>query len=633
VACALLIVAGRAPAQVGTPATPAAPLSQLPDTTRSAGIYFDKVLSTYHWLAPLVYRSAGARFGVDISQLFRSTLVRTTSNLITDEESFRGTLRYFPGGRIEPVGRVNAYIQSDRRGLGLSDVSTVSFHGGAAYRPSPGLVIEPMLGYRADKQAGIADRGFSYLVNARADSLDYEGYATSLVGSWEAVRLDPRALESGSAQFTTRKIFPGNSSNALGVRYGRNRRDFYTPAGPDVSAEFGVDRNIESRVEDMLSVTDSLVYAVSERLVLNVNAGVLSRGIGRETKYKPSADPFRPTLNTSVDELTIGGELSAAYALSDGVAGRLIVVLQERDETHQAVRDDRFLPSAVDSLRREEERKNNSSKRTSIGFETTVRFSPSHSLSASASGTILRYDTPSPSNTDDRDDLWYLLKVTSSHRLNGYLTVTLTADASLTHLVYLSSQRSADNTWNRIFRLSPQLDYRPFTFLATTNRFEVLANYTAYDFDTPGAQVRSYAFRQFAFSDSTVLTVSRRTWLEWSSYVRLYERGNLRWSDFSEQPVSYFEDFTHLGMVRYRIAPALIFSLGIRYFSQMRFDYSGNERIPAYFLRSAGPATLIDWSVGGRTSLSIKGWYERQSRTGLPVHGIANITMSLNLSL
>ncbi len=631
----IVLSAGTAPAlaQIQPAAEPRLSGGSPPDSTRSLGIAFDKVLSTYHWQAPLVYRASTPAFTFDINQLFRSTLVKTSSNLITDEESFSGAVRFRPGGPVDPLARVNAFVQSDRRGLGLSDVSTVSFHGGASYHPSPALTIEPLVGYRVDKQAGIADRGISYLVNVSADSLGYEGYASAAAGSWEYVRLDPRALETGSARFSTRKTFPGNSSNALGVRYLRNRRDFYTPAGTAVSAEFGVERNIESRVEELLSVTDSLLYTVSDRLVFAVNAGILSRGIGRESKYKSYSDPFRPTLNTSVDELTIGGEFSVAWSAGRAAEGKVLVVLQERNETHQADRDDGYLESAVDSLRRAEEGKNNVSKRTSVALETTVRFSPSHSLSASASGTILRYDTPALSNTDDRDDLWYLLKVTSSHRLSGHLSLTLTADASLTHLVYLSSQRSADNTWNRIFRLSPEITYTPFRFLSTVNRFEVLANYTAYDFDTPGTQVRSYAFRQFAFADSTVFTLSRRTWVEWSSYVRLYERGNLRWSDFTEQPVGYFEDFSHLGMVRYRLAPALIFSLGIRYFSQMRFDYSGNRRFPAYFLRSVGPATHIDWSVGGRTSLSVRGWYERQTRTGLPVHGIANITMSLNLSL
>jgi hypothetical protein len=576
---------------------------------------------------------AGPDFRFDVDQNFVSTLIRTNTNLITDEETFRSSFRFLPGRNVEPVAAANAYILSDKRGFGLSDVSSYSVHAGAAWRPLEVLTIEPLVGYRSDRQSGITDRGPSYLLRMGADSIGYAGTGTAFDGSWEYTMLEPRTLETRNARLTTRKTFPDDSRNTLDLRYYRNRRDFYTPADPDVAAEFGVEMNIETRAEDLYAVRDSLFYAVDRRLSVGVNAGVLSRGISRASKYKSYADPERPVLNTNVDELTIGGELGADWTVSQALGARLAVTLSERNETHQAERDDGYLESAVDSLRRTEERKNNTARRTSIGFATEYRFSQSHRIEASASGAILRYDTPSPDNTDDRDDLWYLLNVTSSHRINRYLHLSVAADANLQHLVYLASARSADNAWNRILRLSPRLVYEPSGTFTTTNRFEVLANYTVYDFDAPGTAVRSFSFRQFAFSDSTVWTLTGRTSIEWSSFVRLYERGTLRWSDFSERPVSSFEDFTHNGRVRYSLSPALIFSLGIRYFSQMRYDYAGNSRVPQYFLRSVGPATGIEWTVSNRTAFLVRGWYERQSRTNLPDQGIANITMSLNVSL
>ncbi|HLF15398.1 MAG TPA: hypothetical protein VI932_10975 [Bacteroidota bacterium] len=603
------------------------------DSSNGARILFDKIFSTYRWQGLLLYGGGTPGFRYDIGQNFRSTLIRTNTNLITDEETFRASFRHGPGDRIEPSAAMSAYVLSDRRGLGLSDVSSYSVHAGAAWRPSGVLTIEPLAGYRADRQSDRTDRGISYLLRMEADTFDYAGYVSGFDGAWEYNRLDPRTIETRRAQLTSRKSFPGDSRNTFELRYYRNRRDFYTPADADVMTEFGVDRNIETRAEDMFSVRDSLLYNVTPGFSLAVNAGVLSRGIGRESKYKSYADPGRPLLNSAVDELTIGGEFIAAWAVSASLDGRFALVLQERSETHQAERDDGYHETAVDSLRRIQERKNSVGKRTSMALALDVRLSPSHRVSVSASGTILRYDTPSILNTDDRDDLWYLASVTSRHRLSRYLSLTLSADASLTHLVYLSSARSADNTWNRILRLSPHATWTPFRFLVTSNRFEVLANYTVYDFDTPGAGVRSFAFRQFALADSTVWSLTKRASVEWNSHVRLYERGNLRWDDFSERPVSYFEDFTHIGTVRYAATPLLIFSLGIRYFSQMRFDYAGNRRVPQQFLRSVGPATGIEWSVSSRTALTVKGWYERQSRTGLPDHGIANVTMSLNVSL
>jgi len=97
---------------------------------------------------------------------------------------------------------------------------------------------------------------------------------------------------------------------------------------------------------------------------------------------------------------------------------------------------------------------------------------------------------------------------------------------NLSHLVYLSPQRSADNTWNRIFRLSPRFAYKPSEKFFSFNTFEVLANYTTYDFEFISASVRSYVFRQFAFIDSTEVGISNRFSLGWYHYLRFYERGN-----------------------------------------------------------------------------------------------------------
>jgi hypothetical protein len=598
-----------------------------------ARIYFDKLLSTYRWQGLLLYDGGGPGVRYSIDQNFLSTLIRTNTNLITDEETFRSFFRFLPGRTVEPLAATSAYILSDMRGLGLSDVSSYSVHAGAAWRPVEVLTVEPLVGFRSDRQSGITDEGPSYLLRMGADSLGGAGGATAFDGSWEYNVLAPRTLETRNARLNTRNEFTGGSWNGLDLRYYRNRRDFYTPADADVAAEFGVERNIETRSEDLYAVRDSILYQVNGGLSFGAGAGVVSRGITRASRYKSYADPSRPVLDTDVDELTIGGELTSAWAVTGALDARMTVALSERNETHLANRDDGYLEPAVDSLRRTEERKNNTGKRTAIALAAEYRFSAAHRVEASASGSILRYDTPSPDNSDDRDDLWYLVNVTSSHRINRHLSLTVAADVNLQHLVYLGSSRSADNAWNRIFRLSPRLVYEPGPAFTTANRFEVLANYTAYDFDAPGAAVRSFSFRQFAFVDSTVWTITRRTSIEWVSFVRLYERGTLRWSDFSERPVSSFEDFTHIGMVRYSPSPALIFSIGIRYFSQMRYDYAGNDRVPQYFLRSVGPASGIEWTVSGRTAFLVRGWYERQSRTNLPDQGIANITMSLNVSI
>ena len=134
--------------------------------------------------------------------------------------------------------------------------------------------------------------------------------------------------------------------------------------------------------------------------------------------------------------------------------------------------------------------------------------SSSDFVSFESSAGILRYDTPDSTNTDDRDELLITFAGRESHRWNEYLEVNVVAEVTLNHIVYLFADRSANNNWNRIFRLAPELVYTPSSTLQSVNTFEVLANYTVFDFETLIPTVESYSYRQFAFLDSTSYDMS-----------------------------------------------------------------------------------------------------------------------------
>src|SRR5207249_10396314 len=129
------------------------------------------------------------------------------------------------------------------------------------------------------------------------------------------------------------------------------------------------------------------------------------------------------------------------------------------------------------SLSKREAERNNHSRRAILSSSVLWRISGAHSVSLTGSVSGIRYDTPSEENFDDHDELFYIAGLTSTHILNRYLTLMLTAGVNLTHLVYLFGERSADNTWNRIFRLAPRVEYRPSPAVQSLNVFGVLANY------------------------------------------------------------------------------------------------------------------------------------------------------------
>jgi hypothetical protein len=613
---ALLIVASSASARDGGDSSRTAARA---DTVNTASLLFDKLLSNYRWNGALVYRETAGPLAYAIDERFTSTLIKLGRSLITDEQHLSVAARYGLSERLRASAELSSFVLSDDRGIGISNASE--------YLLVDGITVEPLIGFRSDNQIDEHDRGASYLLRATGRDLDYNGYRTQFRGRLQVDRLDPRTIESDSAVVSVRKTFFPESRNAILFRFTRNRRDFYFTPDAAVRSAYGVSHNIESRTENNVLVGDSLEYEVVPGALLTFQGSVLARHIGRETRYRTASDD---RLATDIDEMRLEGSAEAAFAPGRPLSGMFRFLYQERDERHTARDDPNYDAQVdVDAFTRLEEEKNNHAQRTSLAATMTALVSSRDTIGLAASGTILRYDTQSDENLDDRDELWYILNLSYARRMSRSLTVGISADANLTHLVYLASARSADNTWNRIFRVSPRAVYSPGEAFFSSNRFEVLANYTVYDFEYLSGSTRSFSFRQFAWVDSSELRLTKRFSANWYNYLRFYERGDFRWDEFAERPVNAFEDKTLQGTFSYILREGLLFSVGIRYFSSLRFGYIGSERVLERFFKSVGPTTQIRWTAGPRTDFSVSGWFEHQTMTDQPDHRSANMTMSL----
>lgn len=604
----------------------------LPRTNYSA-VVFDKFLNTYHWTGALSLTQSVGAVGVRLREQLLSTLIRADRDYIKDEQSFDLSLKHRWSSILSGSAEVTSFILADDRGIGISNASSHAAYGGVEYGPFSRFLIEPLIGYRFDNQVEQRDRGASYLLRFSLDTVEFGGYRTAFGGRFQFDQLSPRQLETHTAAVSVDKRFFEQTRNSLRMLFTRNQRDFYTPTDSGVVREYGAANNIERRSENAFAVSDRLDYNLGSRLLLGFGGNIFTRGIGRSMRYQVISGGRTNTFNTSIGEFKIDGSVEARYEASAWMSAAGQFFYQERDEHHSVLTDDRILPVVADSASRAEERKNNHSRRVSLSGVLSLALSPSDSLLLSGSTTLLRYDTPSAENDDDRDELWDIVGLGLSHRFNSYLSIYLFADADLTHLVYLLSSRSADNTWNRVFRLSPRLEYRPSGSVFTSNTFEVLANYTVYDYEYPSSLVRSFVFRQFSFADSTGIDITRRFGVDWTSSIRFYERGEFQWDAFSERPVNYFEEKAYTGAVRFRVNNGLLFSCGIRYFSQTRFMFSGSDRILETFIRSIGPVATAVWHVADRTDLALKGWFERQSQTNQLDRNYSNMTMSFTLRL
>lgn len=596
-------------------------------------IGFNKSLNTYHWEGNAIYSNTFGPLDLQFNEHFRSNLIRTDRKLITDEQSLEMSLKHRLINTLSGSARISSFILSDNKSIGISNASSHGVYGGFEYTPVKQIHIEPLVGMKIDNQVDQKDRGISYLLGLAFDTLDFDGYATNLRGKIQYDQIAPRTHEMRNIALSVKRDFFKQTRNTAQFQYNRSRREFYFPSDSSTRTIYNITHNIESRIEDAFAFIDSLNYNLSERALLEFQGNIFARDISREIRHRTFSDIRRPLLNTVINEIKIEGSTQAIYTTGSDFTSSLRFSYQEREEKHRIQPEEAIPQFTIDSLGRLEERKNSHTRRTSLMSQTVIGLYNSHRITISGSGSLLRYDTPSTTNDDDRDELWYVLNARTWHRINQHLNLQVAADINLTHLVYLLSSRSADNTWNRIFRLSPKLEYIPSDDFTTTNTFEVLANYTVYDFEYPGSPIRSFAFRQFAFSDSSSLDLSDRITLEWFSHIRLYERGDLLWTSFSERPVNYFEDKTYLSSLRYRMSDGLLFSIGIRYFSQARFKYTGSDRSLESYLRRIGPTVEILWNPVNHSSLTMRGWYEHQSQTSITSRRYAHMTFSMMVQI
>ena len=596
----------------------------------AASILFDRNLNTYNWIGRTAIDTTigGTLFG--LTEQYSSNIIVTEGagpsgkkKLQSNQQDFAFRIAHPVAADLSPVAQWSSFIYSDDKGVGLSNASIHSLLAGVTYDPLPFVTLNPMAGYRWDDQADIRDKGLTYNIAARLKTVDVDGYQFDGGGQLHEDRLDPRTLESHFARMGVQKSFSGLARDSLEFGVRRTRREFYALA----------DSNIESRIENILTFSNLLEYQLDNNLGASVFLNVSSRGLDKDLRSFGATAPSVPQFNTRIDEFRIDTYVQATYRADDGVSGASArLSYSERDESHLAKPIAGAPPNVAilfSQQNEQEQTKDNLSRRTSLAGTASIPISTSDRFFLSGAASILRYDTPSLLNVEDRDELLVALTLATLHRISRFFEIGVSLDGNFSHVVYLLKERSANNNINRVLRLSPRTTYRPTGWLATTNVFEVLANYTVYDFEQQLALVRSFSYRQFGWSDSTSIELTDRVGLDFFAYLKLYERGQLRWNEFKERTENSFADKSYAFQARFVPAPGTIFAVGLRYFSQARYAYGDAGKALDSFLSSVGPTCVILWEIGPNSQFGLHGWYEHRKQQDGTTHSIASMTMNI----
>ena len=568
---------------------------------------FYKQFNTFSFQTFANYSSTGNNFSFAVKEDFRSTLIKSGENSIRDDQRFNFSIGY----SFSPLFNIGVYadngILSDSRKIGINSASISNLLLYNRSQLQSNILLIPYIGYQNNRQSGVSDYGFIYGIEASAEN--YSIYDFNITSLLKIRQEDISPRNNGAVNFRVQlnNNLENDIANSLQLSYNRLRRDFYFIADSVTQSEFGIENNIQSRIENLYSAKDNLTYQnIISDLDLFLSGALSFRTIERDTRYKSVSISSSSIFDTEIDELKFDLETNLTYRVNRHTF-MFKGIYSERNEKNITKKLDNANPIFYEERAQNESKKNNISDIASISFYSDFVLSPKDRLSINLSQYKLKYDTPSPLNLDDRDELLSIVKINYLRNFSPFFDFFLTLEGDLSKLVYISSKRSSNNFTNRVLKFISGGVFKGSRF-KSHNSFEVSANYTVYDFEDLKPNYSSYAFRQFSLLDSTTIMLARNLKLNLYGYLKLSEQGDLRWDSFSMRPGRFVRETLVMPNIETTLY-SINFSAGLRYFSLITYGFNKSVREMNSDYYSVGPTSTIRY-VHAKLILSFSGWYD-----------------------
>jgi putative flippase GtrA len=127
--------------------------------------------------------------------------------------------------------------------------------------------------------------------------------------------------------------------------------------------------------------------------------------------------------------------------------------------------------------------------------------------------------------------------------------------------------------------------------------------------------------------------LSERIQCNFSGSLRIFERGTLRWQEFTEKPEDYVVEKTIWPEIVWSSAIGLKIGIGFRYFGQDRYTYQSTQRVFSQGIEAMGPTALIEWTGSAGEKVTINGWREEQISNGTTAAILSNLSIQVGFVL
>ncbi len=180
-----------------------------------------------------------------------------------------------------------------------------------------------------------------------------------------------------------------------------------------------------------------------------------------------------------------------------------------------------------------------------------------------------------------------LVKASYLRKFSSRLDLIISAEGSISKLVYIYSQKSANNLTKRSLKYSGEARFSS-GIVKNNLAGEVNSSYSVFDFEKAGTLNKSYLLRQLIIKDSLELKLNYFLKLKLNTALRFSEQGNFFWQNFSSQPTRFLEEKLFEGKIETQWMH-WIFRLGIKHFSLLTFSYAkdySRSKISDYYVTS-----------------------------------------------
>ena len=561
---------------------------------------FNQELNAYQWLSQIFYERPIFGNGVlHIGESFNSSLIRLSRNDRKWKDDQQLNLRLFmPYSKIWGVNFAASANQfSDRLSGIVSDIKTNWATMGFRVQPRTKVELKSSIGYKYDDRQAQIDRGVTYNVYFLADSLVIKDYENQFYFLNQGDEYSERKNNDFELKYRVRKYFQQDAFDSLYVFWTKQRRDNY-----DITNSDGF--SIESLTQENRGFHHFLIYGSPSGIQFRFRNLLNSRNTGVDRYNQNNIDESRSKKDFH-SENEIGMLFQRNYmALNFSLSYKTDDQKNEVPDSLKAIRfSKRFYYISPDFK----------SSRLTLSARSNFYLFQSDTLRLSSSISRYQYDTPE-NNVDDRDEFRWNLVVSEIHNFSPYLKLISNGSITLNHLVYIYGERSANNNWMRIFRLFPQLIYRPTRQISIAHNLEVYANYVDYDFEygTSSTELKSYVFRRFSFTQEINAGVTKRTSIFLSSKIELEENGKLDWDRWTEFLLMSRETYWLRANLTFQAQENLFISPGI-WFSKRTEKKQNYSSFPGEFggtggkVISYGPTLKLMYSPHEKMSFSFEG--------------------------